>query len=95
MKPALLDLGGVEPAASARLALHASLERPMTTDTDPLATLHEFLVLINAEAQYSLWPADVGVPAGWSVVHQAPSREDAIAYVDSHWTDMRPASLRT
>jgi MbtH protein len=65
----------------------------MTADTT--TTLHECLVLINAEAQYSLWPANVEVPAGWSVVHQATSREDAIAYVESHWTDMRPASLRT
>lgn len=65
----------------------------MTTDTP--ATLHECLVLINAEAQYSLWPAGVDVPAGWSVVHPAASREDAVAYVESHWTDMRPASLRT
>jgi MbtH protein len=63
----------------------------MTTDTiEP-----DCIVLINAEAQYSLWPASVAVPAGWSVVHQATSREGAIAYVESHWMDMRPASLRT
>lgn len=64
----------------------------MTTDT--LETLHECLVLTNAEDQYSLWPAGVDVPAGWSMVRRAASREEAIAYVESHWTDMRPASLR-
>lgn len=52
-------------------------------------------VLTNAEEQYSLWPAGIEVPAGWSVAHRAESREAAIAYVESHWTDMRPASLRT
>jgi MbtH protein len=65
----------------------------MTTDT--LAPLQEHLVLQNIEEQYSLWPAGRDVPAGWSIVHRAASREDALDYVESHWTDMRPASLRT
>lgn len=56
---------------------------------------YEFLVLLNAEEQYSLWPEGVAVPAGWSVVHKATSRDDAIAYVDENWVDMRPASLRS
>lgn len=55
---------------------------------------YEFLVLINAEEQYSLWPEGVDVPAGWSVVHKATLRENAVAFVDENWVDMRPASLR-
>lgn len=64
----------------------------MTTDTiDPQQAC---LVLQNSEEQYSLWPSGVDVPAGWSVAHKAASRQEAIEYVESHWTDMRPASLR-
>ena len=53
-----------------------------------------YQVLVNDEEQYSLWPFGIDVPAGWSVVHRAASRQDALDYVESHWTDMRPASLR-
>ena len=31
---------------------------------DPAA---EYLALINEQDQYSLWPASIEVPAGWSV----------------------------
>ncbi|WP_058235067.1 MbtH family protein [Devriesea agamarum] len=53
-----------------------------------------FLVLINDEEQYSLWPAFAEVPSGWSVVLGESSRADAIAYVEANWTDLRPRSLR-
>jgi len=53
-----------------------------------------FFVLVNDEDQYSLWPTFVDVPAGWRVVFGDSSRADCLAYVDEHWTDMRPRSLR-
>lgn len=52
-----------------------------------------FLVLVNDEGQHSLWPAFADVPAGWSVVLRDATREAALAYVEEHWTDLRPASL--
>jgi len=52
-----------------------------------------FLVLVNDENQHSLWPAFAEVPAGWTVALRDASREAALAYVEEHWTDMRPASL--
>jgi MbtH protein len=52
-----------------------------------------YLVLVNAENQHSLWPAFAEVPAGWTVVHGETDRQDALAYVNEHWTDMRPKSL--
>ncbi|WP_328912422.1 MULTISPECIES: MbtH family protein [unclassified Streptomyces] len=55
----------------------------------------EFLVLVNAERQYSLWPAAVDVPAGWEHAHGVDSRQNCLDYVEAHWTDMRPASLAT
>lgn len=53
-----------------------------------------FLVLVNAEEQHSLWPAFAEVPAGWTVVFGEDSREACISYVEAHWTDLRPKSLR-
>ncbi|WP_020608202.1 MbtH family protein [Actinokineospora enzanensis] len=54
----------------------------------------EFLVLVNAEAQHSLWPAFAAVPAGWAVVFGPGDREAAVAHVEANWTDLRPRSLR-
>jgi MbtH protein len=57
---------------------------------DPQAT---YLVLLNAEGQYSLWPEFAPVPAGWSVAHERDSRQACLDYIEAHWTDMRPRSL--
>lgn len=56
-----------------------------------------FFVLVNDEDQHSLWPAFANVPTGWTVVCGAPdgiARDAALRYVDEHWTDLRPRSLR-
>lgn len=55
-----------------------------------------FLVLVNDEDQHSLWPTFAAVPAGWRVVFggDGASRADCLAYVEEHWTDLRPRSLR-
>ncbi|MEE1796564.1 MbtH family protein [Streptomyces sp. BE308] len=64
----------------------------MTTNPfeDPQGT---FLVLVNDENQHSLWPSFAEVPAGWRTVLGPDTREACLAHVESHWTDMRPASL--
>jgi MbtH protein len=53
-----------------------------------------FFVLVNDEDQHSLWPAFVDVPAGWRVAFGESTRADCLAYVEKHWTDLRPRSLR-
>ena len=57
-----------------------------------------FRVLVNDEDQHSLWPVFAEVPTGWRVVFgdgdQGSSREEAVRYVEEHWTDLRPRSLR-
>ncbi|MFH8363027.1 MULTISPECIES: MbtH family NRPS accessory protein [Streptomyces] len=53
----------------------------------------EFLVLVNAENQYSMWPAVIDVPAGWEAVHGRDTRQNCLDHIEKHWTDMRPASL--
>jgi uncharacterized protein YbdZ (MbtH family) len=52
-----------------------------------------FTVLINEEEQYSLWPESLDSPVGWTAVTVGGLAE-CTAYVDEHWTDMRPRSLR-
>lgn len=53
-----------------------------------------FHVLVNDEGQYSLWPSFAEVPQGWEVVLRETDRQAALDYVNEHWTDMRPRSLR-
>jgi MbtH protein len=53
-----------------------------------------FIVLVNDEDQHSLWPTFVDVPAGWRVAFGEGTRADCLAYVEQHWTDIRPRSLR-
>jgi MbtH protein len=52
-----------------------------------------FAVLVNAEGQYSIWPARKAVPAGWSRVGPTGPKADCTAYIETHWTDMRVRSL--
>ena len=53
-----------------------------------------YLVLVNAEGQHSLWPSFADVPAGWTARFGPDAREACVAYVERHWTDLRPLSLR-
>jgi MbtH protein len=53
-----------------------------------------YVVLVNEEEQYSLWPATKVVPAGWRLAGKEGSEQECMAFVDEVWTDMRPLSLR-
>lgn len=53
----------------------------------------EFLVLVNAELQYSLWPTFAAVPEGWSIAYGPSDRQACLDHVSAVWTDMRPAGL--
>ena len=53
-----------------------------------------FYVLVNGEEQHSLWPTFAEVPEGWTVVFGEAGRAECLSYVEEHWTDMRPKSLR-
>jgi MbtH protein len=52
-----------------------------------------YMVLVNDEGQYSLWPAHIKVPAGWTVAVENDTRAACLEWVDKTWTDMRPKSL--
>ncbi|MFF3396699.1 MbtH family protein [Streptomyces sp. NPDC002669] len=52
-----------------------------------------YLVLVNDEGQHSLWPVFAEVPAGWTVALKESGHDEALAYIEENWTDMRPKSL--
>lgn len=54
----------------------------------------EHAVVVNHEKQYSVWPVDRKLPAGWSLEGQTGSKEECLAWIDTNWTDIRPLSLR-
>jgi MbtH protein len=53
-----------------------------------------WIVLINDEEQYGLFPQELAIPPGWREAGFSGSEEACVAYVDQQWTDMRPLSLR-
>ncbi|MFE0517070.1 MbtH family protein [Streptomyces sp. NPDC058964] len=53
-----------------------------------------YVVLINSEEQYSLWPSFAEIPAGWRAAHGPAPRQECLAHIEENWTDMRPSSLR-
>ncbi|WP_328540315.1 MbtH family protein [Streptomyces sp. NBC_00344] len=53
----------------------------------------QFIVLVNEEQQYSLWPAASEVPGGWRTARPEGSRQECLDFVEATWLDMRPASL--
>ncbi|GAB3176447.1 MbtH family protein [Streptomyces incanus] len=58
------------------------------------AEAERFVVVVNDEEQYSIWPDGRAVPAGWRAVGRAADKDACLAYIDEHWSDMRPLSLR-
>jgi len=53
----------------------------------------EYLVIVNDEQQYSLWPGFREIPPGWTVAGERGDRRKCLDWIDVHWTDMRPKSL--
>jgi MbtH protein len=60
----------------------------MDDDAEP------YVVVLNDEEQYSVWPTDRDLPPGWRAAGFSGSRADCLAHIEEVWTDMRPLSLR-
>jgi MbtH protein len=58
-----------------------------------------FLVTVNAEGAYSIWPDDTAMPlpAGWSEppVPFRGTKALCLQHIRTAWTDMRPKSLQS
>jgi RimJ/RimL family protein N-acetyltransferase len=52
------------------------------------------LVVTNDEGQYSTWPNDRPLPAGWHGEGFSGDEEQCLDYIGTVWTDLRPHSLR-
>lgn len=53
-----------------------------------------YVVIINHEEQYMIWPRDEYVPDDWSLAGAGGDYSDCEAFIEEVWTDMRPLSLR-
>ena len=53
-----------------------------------------YKVVMNAEEQYSIWPADRENALGWNDAGKTGTKQECLDYIQEVWTDMRPLSLR-
>jgi MbtH protein len=53
-----------------------------------------YVVVINHEEQYSIWPNYKEIPKGWRSVDKSGSKQECLDYIKEVWVDMRPLSLR-
>ncbi len=54
-----------------------------------------YRAVVNHEEQYSIWPVDRELPAGWRDAGRTGSKAECLDFIAEVWTDMRPLSLRT
>ncbi len=55
---------------------------------------HQFRVVVNQEAQYSIWPKSKPNALGWEDTGFAGTKSECLFHIGRIWTDMRPLSLR-
>ncbi|HHV7381159.1 MbtH family protein [Escherichia fergusonii] len=52
-----------------------------------------FYILRNAQGQFSLWPQQCALPAGWDVVCQPQLQASCQQWLDAHWRTLTPANF--
>jgi MbtH protein len=65
-----------------------------SSEADSLNSTGAFIVVVNHEEQYALWPANKPIPDKWQKAGMAGTKEECRAFVSRVWTDMRPLSIR-
>lgn len=63
------------------------MPNPFENDDD------EFIVLLNERGQYSLWPAFLDTPAGWTATGPRGKRQTCLAWIRENWTDMQSVGV--
>lgn len=53
-----------------------------------------YVVVVNAEEQYSIWRDDDPPPDGWQTVGVRGTRDECLDHIEKVWTDIRPLSMR-
>lgn len=54
----------------------------------------EYEVVVNGEEQYSIWLVGQAIPVGWRTVGVSGNKPHCLDWIEQHWTDMRPLSVR-
>ncbi|HBI84024.1 MbtH family NRPS accessory protein [Orrella sp. NBD-18] len=54
----------------------------------------QYIVVINHEEQYSIWPDFKAIPNGWRDAGFRGLKQACLDHINTVWTDMRPLSLR-
>lgn len=60
------------------------------TQPDP----NQWICVQNTEGRWSVWPADLPVPAGWQAESAPASRKECLATIRTRWSDPRPEALK-
>ena len=63
----------------------------MSESTPPA---EQYVVVLNHEEQYSIWPKGKEIPNGWREDGCSGTKEECLAHIEKVWTDMTPLSLR-
>jgi MbtH protein len=53
-----------------------------------------YIVVVNEEEQYSIWPKHKKLPDGWFSKGKEGLKPECLKHIEEVWTDMRPLSLR-
>ncbi len=53
-----------------------------------------YAVVVNHEEQYSIWPVDQQIPAGWRAEGVEGGKRECLDHIAAVWTDLRPLSAR-
>ncbi|GAA4811282.1 MbtH family protein [Streptomyces ziwulingensis] len=51
------------------------------------------MVVANDQDQYSTWPAERELPAGWRAEGTRGDEAECLRRIETLWTDMRPRDL--
>jgi MbtH protein len=54
----------------------------------------EFIVLANADAQFSLWPAFRDPPVGWAVAGPRGTRQACVGWIEERWVQTARKAIR-
>lgn len=61
---------------------------PVSTDPEDDGVV--WAAVVNDLGQYSVWPVDRAVPAGWSMVGEPGTRQQCLNLVGRLWIDIVP-----
>ena len=53
-----------------------------------------FLVVVNDEEQYSIWPSYMQMPKGWHATGVEGDKKACLDHIEQVWTDITPLSVR-